>query len=162
MRTISLTQGFFALLDDEDFDRTSAFKWSATRAGKTVYGVRKVRTVSGRTTSQLMHRFIMDVTNPKINVDHVDHNGLNCQKHNLRLCVRGENTVNAHKTRGASKYKGVGWDAERRLWRACIRVHGKSIHLGRFADEVEAALIYDAAARSAFGEFALCNLNLQE
>jgi hypothetical protein len=65
MKTITLTQGFVALIDEADYDRVSAFKWSATKT-KNVYGVRKVRTASGRTTSQRLHRFIMGVTHPRI------------------------------------------------------------------------------------------------
>jgi hypothetical protein len=162
MRTISLTQGFVALVDDADFDRVSAFKWSATKTKSGTYAVRKVRTSSGRTTSQLLHRFIMSVNHPKIDVDHEDHNGLNCQRSNLRPCVRGENNGNQTKTRGASQFKGVSWDSSRMLWRTFITVHNTSKFLGRFHDERDAALAYDVAARAAFGEFALCNFPLQE
>jgi hypothetical protein len=162
MKTIALSQGFAAMVDDEDYERVSAFKWSATKTKNTVYGVRKVRTPAGQTTSQLLHRFIMGVTHPRINVDHEDHNGLNCQRNNLRVCVRGENDGNRRKSRGASQYKGVSWDSFRRLWRASITIHHMSKHLGRFQDEREAALAYDAAARAAFGNFALCNFPLQE
>ena len=161
MKTISLTQGFVALVDDADYDRVSAFKWSATKTKTNVYGVHKVRTPAGRTTSQLLHRFIMDVTHPRIDVDHEDHDGLNCQRRNLRACVRGENNGNKRKSRGASQYKGVSWDSSRRLWRAFVTVHNTSKFLGRFQDEREAALAYDAAARAAFGEFANCNFPLR-
>ena len=162
MRTIALTQGFVALVDDDDYCRVSAFKWSATKTKSNVYAVRKVRTASGRSTSLLLHRFITGVTNPRIQVDHEDHDGLNCQRSNLRPCVRGENGGNQRKTRGASKLKGVSWDSSRGLWRAFITVHSTSKYLGRFHDERDAALVYDAAARAAFGEFALCNFPLQE
>ena len=107
MKTIALTQGFVALVDDEDFDRVSAFKWSATKTKTNVYAVRKVQTPLGRTTSQLLHRFIMEVTNPRVQVDHKDHNGLNNQRDNLRPGVCGENCGNRRKTRGASQFKGV-------------------------------------------------------
>ncbi len=161
MKTIALTQGFVALVDDEDYDRVSAFKWSATKTKTNVYAVRKVRTRSGRTTSQLLHRFIMGVTHPRIDVDHQDRRGLNCQRHNLRVCVRGENNANKPKTRGASLYKGVSWDSSRGLWRAYVTVHNTSKFLGRFQDERDAASAYDAAARAAFGEFANCNFPLR-
>ena len=162
MKTIALTQGFVALVDDADFERASAFKWSASKTKTTVYGIRKVLTPTGRTKSQLLHRFIVGVTNPRINVDHEDHNGLNCQRYNLRPCVRGENNGNQRKTHGTSEFKGVSWDASRGLWRACITIHNASKYLGRFHDERDAALVYDAAARAAFGEFAFCNFPLQE
>lgn len=161
MKTISLTQGFVALVDDADYDRVSAHKWSATRAKTNVYGVRKLRTPAGGTTSQLLHRFIMGVTDPEIHVDHEDHNGLNCQRHNLRKCVRGENDGNRRKTRGSSQYKGVSWSKSKGRWRACITIE-RTVHLGYFTDEVQAALAYDAAARTRFGVFAKCNFPLQE
>jgi hypothetical protein len=161
MKTISLTQGFVALVDDTDYDRVSAYKWSATKTPTNVYGIRKVRTPEGRTTSQLLHRFILGVTDPKIHVDHEDHNGLNCQRHNLRKCVRGENDGNRRKTRGSSQYKGVSWSKSKGRWRACITIQ-RTVHLGYFTDEVQAALAYDAAARTRFGVFAKCNFDLQE
>jgi len=160
MKTIPLTQGFVAQVDDADYDRVSAHKWSATKAN-TVYGVRKVRKADSKTTSQLLHRFILGVTDPEIQVDHKDHNGLNCQRHNLRRCVRGENDGNRRKTRGSSQYRGVSWSKGKGKWRACITI-GKSVHLGYFTDEAEAARAYDAAARTRFGIFANCNFALQE
>lgn len=99
----------------------------------------------------------MGVTAPEIDVDHEDHNGLNCQRRNLRKCVRGENNGNRAKTRGSSQYKGVAWDSDRKQWRALIVIHGRAKHLGRFHVERDAALAYDAAARENFGEFARCN-----
>src|ERR1019366_9503047 len=142
MKTIPLSQGCVALVDDADYDRVSAYKWSATKTKTNVYGVRKVRTLAGRTTSQLLHRFILGVTYREIDVDHEDHNGLNCQRHNLRKCVRGENDGNRRKTRGSSQYKGVSWSKNKGRWRACITIE-RTVHLGYFTDEVQAALAYD-------------------
>lgn len=161
MKTIPLTQGYVALVDEVDFERVSVHKWSTTKTKNTVYGIRKVRTPEGRTTSQLLHRFIMGVTDPKIDVDHIDHNGLNCQRHNLRRCVRGENDANRTKARGSSQYKGVSWARAKGKWRACIRIE-KTVHLGYFSDEAEAARAYDEAARTRFGVMANCNFPLQE
>jgi len=69
MKTISLSQDFVALVDDADFDRVSAHKWSATKVKNTAYGVRKIRIAERRTTTQLLHRFIMNVSDPEIHVD---------------------------------------------------------------------------------------------
>ncbi|MGO8793533.1 MAG: hypothetical protein ACLQLC_01820 [Candidatus Sulfotelmatobacter sp.] len=161
MKTIPLTQGFVALVDDTDYERVSAYKWSATKVKNTVYGIRKIRTTEGRTTSQLLHRFITGVTDPSIDVDHKDHSGLNNQRHNLRKTVRGEHDGNRRKTHGSSQYKGVSWSKDKGKWRACIRIE-KTVHLGYFSDEVEAALAYDTAARIRFGVMANCNFALQE
>jgi AP2 domain len=157
VKTIQLTQGFVALIDDADFERVSAHKWSATKTKTNVYGIRKIRRGDRNTTSQLLHRFIMGVTNPKLDVDHEDHDGLNCQRYNLRVATRTQNNANRLKSVGASQYKGVSWDTSRRKWRGCITLNGRTKHVGRFADEISAALAYDAAARAHFGEFALCN-----
>lgn len=161
MKTIPLTQGHVALIDDADYERVSVHKWSATKVKHTVYGIRKIRTAEGRTTSQLLHRFITGVTDREIHVDHEDHDGLNCQRYNLRKCVRGENDGNRRKTGGSSQYKGVSWSKDKGKWRACIRIE-KTVHLGYFVDEREAALVYDDAARRRFGVFASCNFPLQE
>jgi hypothetical protein len=161
MKTIPLTQGFVALVDDAVYDRVSAHKWSATKTKNNVYGIRKLTTPGGRSTSQLLHRFIMEVTDRRIDVDHEDHNGLNCQRYNLRRCVRAENDGNRRKTRGSSQFKGVSWSKDKGRWRACIRIE-RTVHLGYFEDEVQAALAYDAAARTRFGVMANCNFPLQE
>jgi hypothetical protein len=161
MKTVPLSQGFAASVDDADYDRVSAYKWSATKVKNTVYGIRKIRTTEGRTTSQLLQRFILAVTDPEIHVDHEDHNGLNCQRYNLRKCVRGENDGNRRKTGGSSQYKGVSWSKGKGMWRACIRIE-RTVHLGYFSDEVKAAQAYDEAARIRFGAMANCNFPLQE
>jgi len=161
MKSIPLSQGFVALIDDAEYERVSAFKWSATKVKNTMYGIRNIRTTEGRTTSQLLHRFIMGVTDPAIEVDHEDHNGLNNQRSNLRRTVRGEHDGNRKKTRGSSEYKGVSWSKDKGRWRACITI-GKTVHLGYFTDERGAALAYDTAARRRFGVFAKCNFPLQE
>jgi hypothetical protein len=157
MTTIKLSKGFVALIDDEDYKRVSAHKWSATKTKTNVYGIRKIRREDSSTTSQLLHRFIMGVTDPKLDVDHEDHDGLNCQRYNLRVATRTQNNANRRKSRGVSQYKGVSWDDGRSNWRVCIGVNGRNKHLGKFTHEVQAALAYDEAARAAFGEFAVCN-----
>ena len=157
MQTIQLTQGFVALVDDADFERVSVHKWSLHKTKTNLYAVRKVRKTDGTATSQLLHRFIMGVTDRRVMVDHEDHNGLNCQRYNLRIATGTQNNANRSKTYGSSRYKGVVWDTGRGLWRTDIRKNGRSKHLGRFTDETQAALAYDAAARKHFGEFACCN-----
>ncbi len=78
--------------------------------------------------------FHMGVTDREIDVDHEDHDGLNCQRCNLRKCVRGENDGNRRKTHGSSQYKGVSWSKDKGKWRACITIE-KTVHLGYFTDE---------------------------
>jgi len=153
LKEIPLTQGYVALVSDQDFERVSAHKWRARvdRKKHTVYAV----------TGQglRMHRFLVGAKDPIVQVEHRDRNGLNNQRENLRKCVNGENQANKPKQRGTftSKFKGVYWDKQCGVFRAKIVIRGQKIYCGKFADEVQAALAYDAAARKHFGPFALCN-----
>jgi hypothetical protein len=91
-------------------------------------------------------------------VDHIDHNGLNNRRSNLRLCTAQQNARNHRpQLRGSSKYKGVSWRQDGKVFRALIWHNGKSINLGRFKNEIDAAKAYDKAAKKYFGEFAYLN-----
>jgi len=151
MREIPLTQGYIAIVDDEDYARVlTVGSWQADVDPHSVYAV----------CSRIkMHRFIAGVTAPSIEVDHRDGNGLNNQKYNLRVCTKRQNAQNRKAIRGKSQYKGVTWHVARQEWRANIRVNGKQKHLGAFSDERSAALAYDSAARLYFGEFSHCNFS---
>ena len=155
MKTISLTQGKMALIDDEDFDRVSAFKWYYSRHG---YAVRSAHRADGNPKRIYLHRFVVDAPDDMV-VDHMDGNTLNDQRHNLRMCAQSENQRNQRRTKvgQSSKYKGVDWNASRKKWRARIVLDGKSIMLGRYDGEVEAARAYNAAALKYFGAFAALN-----
>lgn len=85
-------------------------------------------------------------------------NGLDNRRANLRAATRSQQGANRRDRRGASRFKGVSWSEERGRWQAHIRVNGKSIGLGRFDEEIEAARAYDKAALSAWGEYASLNL----
>lgn len=92
-------------------------------------------------------------------VDHIDHNGLNNQKKNLRVCTFAENCRNLHNIRHkTSKYKGVHWRKRSKKWAAAIRCNNKTYHLGYFHDEIQAAKAYDRAAKKYHGNFASLNL----
>src|SRR4051794_4203372 len=102
-KTIPLTKGYEAIVDDEDYERVSQYKWCASVRKHTVYAQ-----VSSKGVFFLMHRLIMDA--PKqLQVDHRDGNGLNNTKANLRLASQGQNLGNLHSRTGASQYKGVSW-----------------------------------------------------
>jgi hypothetical protein len=107
MQTIPLTQGFVELVDDKDYEAVSQHKWCADVKPRTVYAIRATRKTDGTKTTQYLHRFITDVTDPQIEVDHHDHNGLNCQHHNLRVCTHSQNQCNRRRTEGSSQFKGV-------------------------------------------------------
>lgn len=159
MRKIQLTQSYVALVDDEDYSFVNQFKWYAKIAHhkdgriKNIYAIRN-RLKNQKATS--LHRLVLGIDDPQIQVDHKDHNGLNCQKHNLRRASNTQNQANARKRKGtASKFKGVS--LIQKSWRATIRVNKKPVHLGRFESEEQAAKAYDVEARKIYGEFAHCN-----
>lgn len=160
MKEIQLTQGYVALVDDEDEERISQHKWRMTRNGRKNYAIRNVTdAATGKQGTVYMHRILMD-TQPEQEVDHADHDGLNNRRENLRLCTKAENQYNRRKRSDetSSRFKGVSWDKARAKWQAGIKVDRHNLYLGRFADEVEAARAYDAEARSRFGDFASLNL----
>ncbi len=110
-----------------------------------------------------MHREIASLRIRKLSenevVDHRNRDGLDNRSENIRIATRSENHANSkkYKNKGASKFKGVGWDKVNRKWRAKIMIDYCTIHLGRFDSEIEAALAYNKAAIKLFGEFALIN-----
>ena len=92
----------------------------------------------------------------KLEVDHINGDGLDNRRSNLRLCTRRQNSMNQKKQKNCtSKYKGVSWSKRRKKWAAAITLYGKYKSLGFFDDEEEAAQAYRVAARKYFGEFAL-------
>jgi len=92
-------------------------------------------------------------------VDHINFNGLDNRKANLRIVTHRQNVCHRRKldktTR--SRYKGAYWDEKMKRWRARIQINGKSIYLGVYKDEVEAAQAYDEGAKKYHGEFAVVN-----
>ena len=108
-------------------------------------------------TSLLMHRFILGLNDPEIEIDHEDRNGLNNQRYNLRKAEdKNQQNVGLRKD-NKSGFKGVTWSAAAGMWRARIRIETKEIHLGVFTDLIEAAKVYDAAAIKYHGKFAYTN-----
>lgn len=137
------------MVDDEDYEYLSKFKWSACKYK--IYRRSKDKIL-------LIHREIMNPIDGMV-VDHIDGNILNNQKANLRICRQAENSYNKSTRKGVSKYIGVAKHRYTNKWRAYITKHKKQYHLGFFEDEVEAAKARDNAAIKYFGEFA--NLNFK-
>lgn len=162
-KQITLTQGKFTIVDDEDFEWLNQWKWCANKIHNIWYAIRGLihseKIANGKHICILMHRQIMNC--PKgFEIDHQDHNGLNNQKSNLRICTRNQNQHNQKiQTRiKSSQFKGVYWDKSTKRWPAQIKYNSKRIHLGGFGSEIEAAKAYDKAAKRLFGEFARLNL----
>ena len=164
MKEIKLTQGYVALVDVDDFEFLNQFKWHVRDGnGHNKYAIKNI-SVNNERIACRMHRVIMEA--PKgVEVDHIDHNGLNNQKSNLRLCSTSQNAMN-RKARGSSKYLGVyivkikGKNKTYEYFKAQINTNGKYKSLGYFKSEEIAAKTYDEAAKNYHGEFA--NLNFKQ
>lgn len=144
MKAIPLTQGFEALVDDDDYPILAEHKWT-TLTRRYAY-----RMVDRR--SLLMHRVLLNVP-PDMEVDHINGDGFDNRRANLRIVSHAQNMRNIHK----SRYKGIRFSKQRNRWYAQITVNYKNIYLGTFQSDIAAALAYDVAARQYFGEFALLN-----
>jgi len=152
-----LGSGLIATVDDEDLETVLKYKWYPMIRVGTTYA-RTGRVIGESHKSVLLHRLILGLTDPKIIVDHKDHNGLNCRKNNLRICTSSENNSNCFPQIGrSSKYKGVSWHKSTKKWIAKIRKDKKDIHLGVFEIEIHAAIAYDSAAKVLFGKYAYLN-----
>lgn len=155
MKTVPLTRGMVALVDDEDYDWAMQFNWYAQKCGKYFYAARSVHTP--KRSILMLHRVLMGSPRGK-RVDHINHATLDCQKSNLRPASGSQNVANSRKTTNTtSRFKGVSWDPQRQKWKAQICLDGRRKSLGRFTSEKVAAHAYDTAARESFGEFALVN-----
>jgi hypothetical protein len=157
MKQIQLPKDKFTLVDDDDYEMLSKFKWNVYKYKHVSYVYRQIR-VDSKIKAILMHREVMGVSDNSILVDHKDHDGFNNQKSNLRLANKIQNGYNRNKNKVAnSKYKGVCWSKTNKKWMAQICVNTQRMHLGFFADEIEAAKVYDVAAMKHHGEFANIN-----
>ena len=157
-RRIPLTQGKFAIVDPEDYERLAKYKWFAIRFERGYYALRRAKDSKGRQRNVRMHREIMGEPKGKI-IDHINHNGLDNRKANLRVVTSQQNTWNKRKQRGgySSRYKGVSWFKRLGKWQVRITYNGKSIFIGYFDDQITAARAYDAKAAELYGDYAALN-----
>lgn len=157
MREIHLTQGKIALVDDEDYEELSQYKWRACLWHRVWYAIRHT-TRNGVKTNTSMHRHLMKAGRGT-RVDHRDGNGLNNQRGNLRFATAQQNQHNRRSKwkNASSKFKGVYWHGAAKKWRAQITISRRHIHLGVFKTEKAAAEAYDHAAQELYGEFVVLN-----
>jgi len=165
MIEILVSNVFVAIVDDVDEDLVNS-KWRFQNKGAdhAIYAVRH----NGDVSSELMHRVVFrrmvgrDLGRHEF-IDHINMNGLDNRRANLRLASSAQNHQNTNKRKRfnkrhpSSKYKGVCWDKSREKWQAHIVIDKKSIFLGRFESEVDAAKAYNKHAKNRFGEFARLN-----
>ena len=155
-REILLGNGEICLVDDDDYESVSRFHWSAMKGFSTTYAFRKER-VSGIIRTVYLHRALMN-PDARQKVDHINGNGLDNRRANLRCCTNQQNVINRRKKQKArSRFKGVTWHEKGQKWRARIMIDRQEISLGLFATEADAAVAYNAAAKAAWGEYACLN-----
>lgn len=153
VRTITLTKGMVALVDEDDYHILILRKWFSTRVERPYAGTHRLGTRSG---IDLMHR-ILTGAQPGQYVDHINGNTLDNRMSNLRVCTNAENIRNMRVRPGSSRFKGVYLTNQRLPWRAQIEANYKKHNLGNYLTEEEAARAYDLKAAELFGEFARLN-----
>lgn len=161
MRTIPLTKGKVAIVDDEDYEWLSEFKWHYRESWSSAYAARTLYLGGGRSNPKRyktlpMHHAIMPPPKGYI-IDHANRNSLDNRRANLRIATRSQNSMNRYQKLGSSKYKGVIWRKERNKWVAKIYANRKPRVLGTFDSEIAAAQRYDEEARKVYGEYAALN-----
>jgi hypothetical protein len=133
MRAIPLSKGYAATVDDCDYKRVSAYKWHAHPTNHSVYAR---ACIEGKNV--YMHRFLLQAPS-KMEVDHIDHNGLNNTRENLRLATKSQNARNARLRKdNTSGIRDVLWDKKSEKWRAYVVLDGKQYHVGYFTSLKEA------------------------
>jgi hypothetical protein len=161
MKRLTTTNGFTVFVDDEDYEKVIQHKWRAHKSFNTWYAEPTSASTGRAIGCWSMHRFVL---NPPrgVKVDHVNGNGLDNRRENLRLCNDSQNQANRiHLTKNTSGYRGVTWNKKSKKWQAGIKAT-KSIHLGLFNSPEDAARAYDAKAIELFGEFARTNFTKQQ
>ena len=155
MKKIDLGQEKFALVDNIDYDKVVnyPYKWRAFSKNNIWYA----RAYMSKNSCIRMHRFILNAKAGE-QIDHIDGNGLNNCRDNLRFVNNSQQHMNQRKTKNSlSLYKGVDYYKTKKKWRAKIMKNYHSNHLGYFDTEEEAALAYNTAAKVLFGEYAKLN-----
>ncbi|MDM9629552.1 HNH endonuclease [Rhizobium sp. S152] len=164
MKTIKLSRGYIALVDDEDYERLSSYSWRAQpashRPAAKIYAIRSVNYYQGdgrrSCKTVYMHKEILP-SSKGLETDHKDGDGLNNQRNNLRVLTKKSNRQSRKSAAtSASPYLGVSVDKKGRI-RAHIKPDGKTISLGSFQTQEDAARAYNAAAQKHYGDHVLLN-----
>jgi len=157
MKTFTITrrngQAYEVTVDDDTFEQIKHFKWRVQTRRRNAYVTRHAEKKTIR-----LHRYVTGASAGQ-QVDHIDGNGLNNCRSNLRLCDASNNLKNQRTrvTPKSSQFKGVSLNKKSGKYLAYISRQGRMVYLGVFATELEAAHAYDAAALAEYGEFARPN-----
>lgn len=153
MIKIELANHGCAVIDEEDYSIVSKLKWRAVFNGFTWYAI---STYHKKTV--YMHRLIMKEAETCVHIDHINSNGLDNRKENLRSCNGSQNNMNRKKSMIATSiYKGVYWDRSAGRWVARVKINRKPVYERSFTREIDAAIAYDSTAKAIFGEYARTN-----
>lgn len=166
-----LFSGRIAVIDVDDAVKVCGVRWfgrnskrvrvqdGAHQITEYAYASNKSGKFLGHPEKVSLHRLVLGITDPNVHVDHINHDGLDCRKRNLRIATHSENTFNSRPQihSGTSQFKGVSWITKSKKWRAQITKDYRDKHLGEFECEIDAAIAYDDAAMHLFGEFAYLN-----
>jgi hypothetical protein len=151
VKEIVLQGGKIALVDDADFETVRRLKWRVHQSKNTFY------VTTGHKPALPLHRFLLKPLPDQV-VDHVNGDGLDNRRENLRACTQLDNMKNQRRHADSrSPFKGIWWSKDCRKWAAQIYHAGKRKYLGLFAKPEDAAKAYDAKARELFGPFARLN-----
>lgn len=156
VKSVPLSKGKVALVDDEDYDRVMQYRWRAhfDKRNNLWYAFPCSNAMRQRVGNS-MHQFIVGKCDAPI--DHINGNGLDNTRINLRACTPTQNAANRSCNKNnTSGFKGVFRSSKNR-WRAQIKVSNRAIHLGSYKTPIDAALAYNDAAMAYFGEFAFLN-----
>jgi hypothetical protein len=145
------------LIDDEDYDKIKDYKWYIVKDHRNYYVMKTQKNHCNLSTIR-MHTIFMNP--PKgLQVDHINGNGLDNRKCNLRIVTPQQNQMNKCKQINSSSiYKGVHWETKRQKWRTQIYFKYHRYYLGYYKSEIEAAVAYNEKAKELFGEYARLNV----
>jgi len=150
----------YAIVDPADYHVLSQYVWWALK-NHGVYHILRFSQDGNCFRYVSMHRQILNFPKNK-NVDHINRNGRDNRRANLRLATVAQNNMNKSSRKGTSKYKGVYFQRDVKRWRVTISFNGKKSHLGLFENEIDAAKAYDKAAKKYYGRFAYLNFPPQQ